>query len=241
MTPSIKIDASKIRSVIVDFIIPLISVVVVLFLILFIIYPSIKNLPILYSDLKKKISTEILLKNKMSILEKLVDFKTVVEENSIILLSAIPSEPQVPQLLTHVDQIARESGLSVVSMNYTLSSALTSEVGVTLAVSGNYDQITNFLFNLERSSRVVDLDNFRYTESSDSLGNKSLLATFVLKSPYLAVNANAVTTEPLNLDITDKSFINLLNEVKKLKIYKYSIEDLKFKNVPESSPSEDSL
>ena len=175
---------------------------------------------------------------KVEVLEKLVDFKTVVDEDVVLMTTAIPSESQVPQLLTQIDQISNESGLAVVSMNYTMSTVLAGEINVTLTSSGNYDQIINFLSNLERSSRIIELDNLRYGENKDTEGNTTLLVTFVLKSPYLISSSKAITTDPLNLDITDSNFISVLNKIKGLKIYKYSIEDLKYKQVPESTQSE---
>lgn len=238
MTPEFKTDIVKIKSIISEFVIPLVSVVISLVLVLLIIVPAIKTLPAATREVKNKQEQAEVLKNKIKVLEKLVDFKSVVDEDFMLLTAAIPSESQVPQLLTQIDQISKESGLSVVTMSYTLSNTLTGEVDVTLTAGGNYDQIVGFLSNLEKSSRIVELDNLRYGENKDTEGNSSLLVTFVLKSPYLTSDSKVVTIEPLSLDITEPGFIDLLNKIKGLKVYKYSIEDLKYKQVSETTQSE---
>ena len=238
MTAEFKMIFIKIKSVILGFIVPLVCFVVSVILITLIIVPAIKTFPANTREVNNKQGQINILKNKVEVLEKLVDFKTVVDEDFVLMTTAIPSESQVPQLLTQIDQISNESGLAVVSMNYTMSTALAGEINVTLTSSGNYDQIINFLSNLERSSRIIELDNLRYGENKDTEGNTTLLVTFVLKSPYLISSSKAITTDPLNLDITDSNFISVLNKIKGLKIYKYSIEDLKYKQVPESTQSE---
>ena len=238
MTPEFKTDIVKVKSIISEFVIPLVSVVISLVLVLLIIVPAIKTLPAATREVKNKQEQAEVLKNKIKVLEKLVDFKSVVDEDFMLLTAAIPSESQVPQLLTQIDQISKESGLSVVTMSYTLSNTLTGEVDVTLTAGGNYDQIVGFLSNLEKSSRIVELDNLRYGENKDTEGNSSLLVTFVLKSPYLTLDPKVVTIEPLSLDITEPRFIDLLNKIKGLKVYKYSIEDLKYKQVSETTQSE---
>ena len=238
MTPEFKTDIVKVKSIISEFVIPLVSVVISLVLVLLIIVPAIKTLPVATREVKNKQEQAEVLKNKIKVLEKLVDFKSVVDEDFMLLTAAIPSESQVPQLLTQIDQISKESGLSVVTMSYTLSNTLTGEVDVTLTAGGNYDQIVGFLSNLEKSSRIVELDNLRYGENKDTEGNSSLLVTFVLKSPYLTLDPKVVTIEPLSLDITEPRFIDLLNKIKGLKVYKYSIEDLKYKQVSETTQSE---
>ena len=238
MTAEFKMIFIKIKSVILGFIVPLVCFVVSVILITLIIVPAIKTFPANTREVNNKQGQINILKNKVEVLEKLVDFKTVVDEDFVLMTTAIPSESQVPQLLTQIDQISNESGLAVVSMNYTMSTVLAGEINVTLTSSGNYDQIINFLSNLERSSRIIELDNLRYGENKDMEGNTTLLVTFVLKSPYLISSSKAITTDPLNLDITDSNFISVLNKIKGLKIYKYSIEDLKYKQVPESTQSE---
>ncbi len=238
MTSELKIYLVRIKATISGFLIPLVCSIVSVSLILLVIVPSIKMLPNSTREANIKKEQADILKKKVDVLEKLVDYKAVVDEDFMLLTTAIPSESQVPQLLTQIDQISTESGLSVVTMNYTLSNSQVGEVNVTLTTTGNYDQIVNFLSNMEKSSRIIELDNLRYGDNKDAEGNSTLLVTFVLKSPYLVSGSKAITTEPLNLDITDTGFISILSKIKGLKIYKYSVEDLKYKQVTESTRSE---
>lgn len=238
MMAELKLILIKIKSAIAGFIVPILCISISVALVLFVVVPSLKVLPTNSRDINSRQEQSKILKKKVDVLEKLVDFKSVVNEDFVLLSTAIPSESQVPQLLTQIDQISKESGMAIVTMNYTLSNTSVGEVNVTLTATGNYDQIVSFLSNLEDSSRIIELDNLRYGDNKDAEGKAALLVTFVLKSSYLTSNSKATETDSFSLDITDPGFIGLLAKVKDLKIYKYSVEDLKYKQVSESTQSE---
>ena len=230
-----KLDTTKIKSTLVNFIVPLIAIVICLVLTFVVIIPALKKKPILESDLKQKQELTAQLDAKTANLKKLVDFKSVVDENSVLVANALVSEAMVPQLLTQIDKIAKESGLTVSRLSYSLSDSSNatnatvtkpsySSITVSLGVSGSYDQLALFFANLENAARLVDVDSFRYTLAS-SEDTSSLDISIIVASPYLAVESSAVTDDPINLNMSSKDFVTTINEIKKLKVYQVTLEE----------------
>ncbi|KKS16923.1 MAG: hypothetical protein UU77_C0010G0019 [candidate division WWE3 bacterium GW2011_GWC1_41_7] len=246
-------QTSALKDTLVNFIIPLISLGATAFLVLVIFYPSYRALPKLKHDKEAKEVLNNTLESKRNTLKKLLDYMSVVDENSALVKDVLVEVAMVPELLTQIDMIATESGLEVTKMNYSftdlgvaptvneteVSTATSSSykvVNVTMGAKGNMEQFTNFLRNLENSARLVDVESFRYSNdtSEESTG---LVITFDLKSPYLFVESTAVTDDAVTLDITDPEFTSMINKIKGLKYYRISIDEISSKVVQEASES----
>ncbi|EKE00378.1 MAG: hypothetical protein ACD_22C00035G0001, partial [uncultured bacterium] len=94
-------------------------------------------------------------------------------------------------------------------------------VNVSLGSNGNQNQLIAFLENMENAARLINVKNFRYSMGEDKeTGLMTLTISFALESPYLFVESNAVTDEPIKLSISDAKFINDINKLKTLKYYK---------------------
>jgi Tfp pilus assembly protein PilO len=226
---SVSFSANIIKETLINYIIPLICLSASGLIGFFILMPSYNELPELKSKLETNQKLERDLGNKLSNLNRLVDFKSIVEENSDLVNKVLVSEELVPGLLTQVDRISRESGLSVGRLSYGLGGAKIkgrdeaevleySIVTINLGTTGNFQQLKAFMKNIENAARIVIIDNFRYTlpraEEKSAVG-----ANFILASPYLYVESNAITDDPIDLDISDDEFIDLVNEIKTLKYY----------------------
>jgi|GEM_PF-1469141 len=216
------LDVTKAKAFALNFIVPIVSFSVSLLLILTVIIPSFTSLPDLKTELAQKQTLNNTLSKKLSNLERLVDFKKIVDENSTLINNVLVSEEMVPELLSQVDHIAKESNLEVSRLSYSLSQAGSGSLGypsvdISLGVMGTYDQLVNFLKLVENASRLIDVSTYRYTVGSKD--TTSLNINLVLRSPYLFVNSSAVTDDPIDLDVTSQSFLNFVSKIQGLKYY----------------------
>ncbi len=241
-------DTRSLKDTLLNFIVPIVSMLVTLLLFVFVIYPSINLLPTLKAEKAKTETLKNQLDTKLVVLNKLVDFKSVVDENVDLASKVMTSEPLIPELLTQIDTIARESGLEISRLSYSFADtgqALSTEavatdyqtVLVSLGVRGNYAQMVSFLNSLENAARLVNVNDFRYTEEIEEGGN-TLGLSFSLSAPYIFVQSTAVTDEPINVDITDPKFIGFMDKLKNLKFYTPSV-NLNLPIVNETTPTPD--
>ncbi|EKD96338.1 MAG: hypothetical protein ACD_24C00087G0004 [uncultured bacterium] len=250
----IKSDLNALKNALVNFVVPIISLGITVILFVSVIYPSYKEIPTLKDDLQRKESLSTQLETKLKNLKRLVDFKSAVDEDEKLISDTLVSEPQVPQLLTQIDIIARENGLTLNKLSYSITesdeknkeaamSQKVLNVTVVLSALGSHDQIINFFKTLESAARIVQIKTFRYEQSQDPETLGALGFSVVITSPYLYVQSNAVTDDPVDLDINDKEFIGTVNKVKKFKFYKPTLEEInKFLSKPgveESTESEE--
>jgi Tfp pilus assembly protein PilO len=211
-----------------NYIVPLVALVLSGLIGVFILVPSYKNLPELEAQLNSKKKLKHDLTMKLENINRLSDFKNVVDENSQLVDRALVSQELVPGLLTQIDKIARDSGFKLSRLNYGLGTTTQTGVSgdavtydfvtVNLGVNGSFEQLKTFLRNLENSARIINVDKFRYSLSESEEG-ESLGVTFVLMSPYLYVESEAVIDEPIDLDISNPDFISLINKIKNLRYY----------------------
>ena len=244
MNLNTSINSEGIKNTLLNFITPIIALVITVALGLIVILPSLSNLPIKQAELSDTQALESNLRTKLSVLNRLLDFTTVVEEDGKLFTQALTDEPMVPELLTQIDQIARESGLAVTKLNYSITDAQSlggqalpyNVVVVNLDTLGTYDQISTFLSRLETAARLVDMVNFRFASES-SAGEGIFSSTFILSSPYRFVSSRAVTDVPVTIDITDARFLAILEKVKALKFYDITAST-QFTDVEESPVEE---
>lgn len=257
-----------------NFIIPLICLVLSGGLIIAVFLPSYRELPSLEADLDQKRVLSSQLETKIAALTELVDFASVVKENSNIIDEALVSEPKIPELLFQVDQMSRESGMSVDQLSYsgsevasvpyesvppeTVSDATSGEVSevpevavagrgdiaVALGTTGSFWDLVAFLKSAENASRIIIIEDFRYTQAAVDDGSaetrNEVSATFRLLSPYLSVNSMATTDEPIELSISSAEFQAGMQRIKDLKHYDVTVpEDFVPVAVPVVVPEEE--
>jgi Tfp pilus assembly protein PilO len=212
-----------------------------------VIYPTINSLPVIKNELQNKEELNQKLQEKLSNLNKLVDYKSVVDEDSSLMNGVLASESQVPELLTQINMIATESGMEVTRLTYSLGSSndveeeLYDQVTVSLGARGSFSQLVSFMTSIENAARLIDVTNVRYG-TNDSEDTNILELAFTLKSPYLFVQSSAVTDDSLTLDITDPAFVAMINKIRGLKFYRISADDVNtaiVEEAKESTPSEE--
>jgi Tfp pilus assembly protein PilO len=239
-----------------NFLVPLIALGLSAVMGFVIIYPSVKSLPALKLEVESKKALEAQLSSKLDNLKNLTEFKSVVDENSMLVQKVLVDEPLVPQLLTQIDQIAKESGLDVTKLNYSFSENAGAPVGATaadvakaaaaqtsyktvdvaLGTTGNFDQVVVFLQNMEKAARLINVESFRY--SADQKEPFKLDVSFSLVSPYLKVESSAVTDDPVTLSLSDANFVQFINTIRELKYYDISAENINNDVVKLAEPSE---
>lgn len=250
---SIKIDTSKIKEVLLNFVVPLIAFGLSLVLILIVVYPNFKNLSVVKEELNQKQQLKKVLEDKLVVLNRLVDFKSVVDEDSDLANKVLVNEVEVPKLLDQVNQIATNSGMNVTTLSYSYGGSGTSDIGaekkvsysnvsVALGTDSSFDQLVIFLKAIENAARFVSIPNFRYSETTNSEGESKLGSSFSIDSPYLFVQSTAVTDEPVTLDISSQSFVDFINMIKGLKYYEFlnpNIEVVKTQAPTDETPKTD--
>lgn len=222
----LSLDIVAIKETLLNFVFPLASLAVSIVLIVLFVYPAIKGYPMVKAELDKKNTLRDTLQKKIFNLKKLVDFKEFVDEDSDLVSKVLVSEPEVPKLLDQVHQIATNSGMAVDRLSYSYGGgdqAGTSfnTVIVSLGTETNYDQIVLFMESIESAARFVSIPSFRYSSSRSVEGDNKLSANFSIESPYLFVQSNAVTDEPISLDVSAQEFVDFINMIKSLRYYEF--------------------
>jgi Tfp pilus assembly protein PilO len=235
----ISVNTEQLKDFLLNFIVPVICLGGIALLGGFVLYPAYKSLPALTATLKEKSDLTTQLEDKYANLKKLVDHKDVVDQDLVLFKKLLSEQSLVPELLTQIDTIAKESGLTVTKMSYSFSEApITAQpaatgtpgaasaqtpksfkvVDVSMVAEGNYDQLVAFMANIEKSGRLLDVGNFR-DSVSDKDGVSVLEFSFSLKSPYLFVQSTAVTDDPIELNLSDTAFTATVEKLTKFKIY----------------------
>ncbi|MEZ6255290.1 MAG: type 4a pilus biogenesis protein PilO [Patescibacteria group bacterium] len=227
-------NLNNLKETVVNFIVPIISLLVTVLLLLLGIFPSISKVPELEAEQTTTGDRATLLEAKVVKLEKLLDFKTTVEENSNLVSKVLISEPQIPELLTQITEVAEISGIKITRMGYSfgsvspissLDNAEFETVLVSLGVDSDFESAINFLENLENAARLVNTDVFRFSPSTSADSENLYEFTFTLSSQYLVVDSQAVTDSPIEVDVTDASFVTFMDKLKGLKFYEPTVDD----------------
>ncbi|MBP7928204.1 type 4a pilus biogenesis protein PilO [Patescibacteria group bacterium] len=232
----------KVKETLVNFVVPLLALVVILVMIFVIIIPTINSKPQKEEELAKAAALNQQLRVKLENLNKMKNLENVVGDYSQLVTRVLVDKPMVPELLTQVDTIASESGLTVTKLTYSFTEAdkIASAgnaypyINVSLGAEGSYEQLIAFFESLEKAARVVYVQNFRYSEENKETTN-NLAIQITLASPYLEVESKPNTDEPVKIDISNKDFIALISELKKLKYYEPRVDlDVQEKATEES-------
>lgn len=229
-----KFNSVKIKRFIANLVIPLIALVIMGVLFFAFIRPSFSDKPLLEQELTQKTELAEKLRVKSSKLENLLDFKTSVEENNVLLENVLVSDPEVPQLLTQIDQIANEAGLEISKVSYSIRDlGGTNEeqlpydiVAVNLGTKGSYAQTVAFLKSIENSGRVVFVSDLKFNLVENEEIGSYISTSYVLISPYVQVDTEAATDDPIEFELTNAKFQAVMDEVKQLRIYDISIDEV---------------
>lgn len=217
---------SKVRDVVLNFLIPLVAITLTALLGILYIRPSIKELPEKKEELQLKITTRDTLSKKVSNLNRLKDYQSILDENLEIVNKVLVPEPEAPRLLDQASQMAERAGMTLDKLSYSYSSKGKSGgsfdmITVSMGVSSSYEQFVTFMEIVENAARYVSVPDFRYSVSDRSGEEGNLSSNFSLNSPYLFVQSTAVTDDPVNIDVTGAEFISFMDVLRGLDYYDF--------------------
>ncbi len=219
---------AKIKDTLLNFIVPLISILAAVLILSLYTYPAYKELPIKKAELSSKTTLRNTLSKKVDALSKLVDFRNVFDENLAIVNKVLVPEPEVPRLLDQASQIAGKAGMDIDRLSYSYGSkgsdkSIFETVTVSMSVKSSFEQLVLFMELVEKAARYVSVPNFRYSVSTkaEDAGQGSLSSSFSLDSPYLFVESSAVTDEPIGIDMSSKEFTDFMSMLKDLDYYDF--------------------
>ena len=228
-----ELKALHIKTLVANFLIPLVALVVCVASLMLVYFPSKNKLAELDQELTKTSSLASQLAAKVKKLNDLLDFKTNVEENTELASRALASEPLVPQLLTQIDTVANDAGLAVNRLAYSfgdsansVSSADYDLVAVSLGVVGSYEQLSVFLADMETAMRVVNVASLRFSTDTTNEDEEGYGASIVLASPYVTLISDASTDDPIGFDIKDRRFQDTMDRLKSYKYYEVTVTDI---------------
>ena len=95
---------------------------------------------------------------------------------------------------------------------------------MTAVVTGSYGALQTFLRNLENTSRVVNVTNFRFSPGQQKEEAAALSVTLGLEAFYLAEAEAGALETPLTLDTGSKEYVDLIKKVKTLRVYQSEVD-----------------
>jgi Tfp pilus assembly protein PilO len=245
--PKFSVSGLRIKETLLNFVVPLVSFALIALMGFFVIYPAITGNPMLQSEVDLAQQKKTGLEEKVAKLKKLVDFKSVVKENSELVDKVLVSESSAAMFLDEINQIAQSSGMEVERLFSSMSGSASAgnvpapsagtpvgdaaaapaatyqEITASLGAKASYDQIILFMQELERAARILRVNDFRYSlgKDKDDEGGQGRV-DFSIGGPYLFVSSTAVTDESIDFDISSQEFVNMINLIKGLKYYEFS-------------------
>ncbi len=239
----ISVVLGKIKGAVLNFIIPLISLIITGTLIIFYILPSFKDMPLKKEDLEKKTKTKNVLTTKVANLNKLVDYQSILDENLEIVNKVLVPEPEVPRLLDQATQLTEKAGMNLDKLSYSYGSkgakgSSFDIITVSMGVSSSYEQFILFMELVEKAARFVSVPIFRYSVSTKGTDTGKVSSNFSLDSPYLFVQSAAVTDDPINIDITNPEFLSFMDMLKGLDYYDFINQNIE---AEETEPGEEEI
>ena len=160
--------------------------------------------------------------------EKLSEILTevkMVEGNLEVIQQALPVEDAVPSLITQLEKIAQQSGVGVQHLGFGEGEGEVNTISLTAVVDGSYGALQTFFRNLENTSRVINVTNFRFSPAQKEEEGATLSITLGLEAFYLASAGGFSASAPLTLNTASKEYIDLIRKVKALRVYKSEIAD----------------
>jgi len=111
-------------------------------------------------------------------LEIISGMSGILDENIALVVSAVPEKDEVSGLLSQIQQIAGEAGVTLKSLQYTgsskgyksekapINSREENGLFVQVSVDGSYSQLVKFLELLENARRIVNFESLRLSAVS---------------------------------------------------------------------------
>jgi Tfp pilus assembly protein PilO len=156
-----------------NFILTIFFILASFFLFLFFLFPHFQNFFILQSELKfeKKLlkAKEDYFKNIQNLLSELKTYQNELDKIDV----ALPKDPFLPETLNLLEKKCREKGLDLKKISSSPSlekkekEGSLEETTVELSLYGNYRLFKDFLSELEKSARFIEVEKISLSPSKE--------------------------------------------------------------------------
>lgn len=161
-------------------ILPVINGIIFIIVFLFLVLPEFQNFRGLKKEIKEQQDVII---NKQGVLE-LIDS---LDRSKISRLEYLmPDNAQEPELLVQAEQLAAQSNMALSSIDFRINKDK-GEVVISEELSGTYENFKDFLDNLEKNLRLMDILSINISQidkSSDLKFNLEIRAYFSSQQSY---------------------------------------------------------
>ena len=143
----------------------------IIFLISFLIFPNYQNLTFLKKEISEKeielSSQEKYFQDLQNISQELKKHETAISK----IDSALPNSPSLPELLNFIQVKASQSGLALKGVSpatiIPAGEKGLKEIRVNFILIGNYSDFKNFLSILEKSARLIEIENVSFSSPEE--------------------------------------------------------------------------
>ena len=128
--------------------------------------------------------------NEQRLIKNFAKVKKAVEELNLNLKQALlelPDKSEIPDLLTSISNLAKESGLQVESFKPRPENLqeFYADIPVALQVRGTYHQIGSFFDEVSHLDRIVNINTINFSNAEiDEIENKAMISADCLATTY---------------------------------------------------------
>lgn len=184
-----------------NYLLPAVTGIIVLFLLLWVVKPRFSEIFQLKEKIAQSKQDVVTLNNKLTALQGFDRDKLLADARKVEI--ALPSEKDLPSLLSILERLAAETGAAIASVQLTPGQIAPTGGGgeaanfpVKVTIAGSFAQIKSFLGSVTNASRVVTVRNLTITSSTTQ--QASLSATLNLESFFQSLTATKFkTSDPL--------------------------------------------
>ena len=120
-----------------------------------------------------------------------------IEASTQVLLKQLPTSAEIPTLIQELHQAAAKNGLtmSAIAPEQKVTEGPVERLPFSISVTGNYDQIAQFVRDVGQMSRIVTLANISLSQATDdkSKGQGKLVFT-AMANTYKALNVSEMAS-----------------------------------------------
>lgn len=223
-TKEIKEASSQLRKSLSELIIPIACVGSALLLILFVIRPGIEKIREGREDKEEREALLAQLEKKNRVLSKYAAQIDQLDGELDLVRNAVPREEKIPELMTQLQEMAKEATVSTSALQYGGSKEgkeeETKTVRLQMTVEGDYGQVKDLFELFQNSSRIVLVDQFGLKTQKEA----SMSANMGLSSFYLEAPDKADIEEPIEREFSSPAFREIINRIENLDLYEVTVE-----------------
>ena len=156
------------------------------FLLIFLVFPKYQTLNVLKKEILGKEDEFSSQKKYFETLQDTSEELKKYEASLSKIDAALPKTPSLPELLNFIQKASSQSGLSLKGISpastVPLEKGEIKETRINFLLVGNYPDFKNFLYILEKSSRLIDVENISFSLPKEKEGPFNFALTIKIYS-----------------------------------------------------------